>query len=64
MLNATVLYWDHAKEIYKIELRSGETYDSTNPKDWGLPFEDRIIAVFQQASFLQAWVNGVPYRKY
>ena len=60
---AWVLYND-SRGKSRFEELSGTDYESTDPLDWGLPGDATILLVLQQGSFIQAWADGVPVRKW
>ena len=62
MIKAWILYYSH--ECYHFEERDGASFANTAPSDWGLLPEDEVILILQSASFLQAWLEGTPVRKW
>lgn len=63
MIRAWVLYLDELEKLKFKEL-DGESFESTDPKKWGLDEKCDIILAFHKASFLQAWLEGSPIREY
>lgn len=58
MITAWVLYLDLQTDIYRFEEREGTAFDSVDSASWGLAPQHCIILVLQQASFIQAWIEG------
>jgi hypothetical protein len=59
MITAWVYYYDGNRFKFE-QLNSSGSFASTNPKDWGLSEECSINLVLQNASFIQAWIDGEP----
>lgn len=57
MITAWVLYYDGDRYHFQ-ELTSSASFDRTDPTDWGLSSDCTIIATFQQASFINVWIEG------
>lgn len=62
MIRAWILYYNG--NMYLFEERDGTDHASTDPEDWGLPPDYDILLVLQKASFMQAWLDGDPVRKW
>lgn len=63
MIRAWVLYETPEGEL-KFEERDGEAYDATSPSAWGLEAGHHIWMTFQKATFLEAFLEGTPIRKF
>lgn len=56
-ITAQVLYRDPDGQLH-LRTLPGTAFHSTDPKDWKLGEENSIIAVFDQATYLNAWLEG------
>ena len=60
MIRAWILYCHLTTDTYHLEERDGTRFDNIEPTEWGLPNDEDyyIVATFQQARFLGAWIEG------
>lgn len=58
MINAWVLYFDFKLDQFYFKELTGSSFESKEPKDWGLDENTTIVLVLQKAQFLSAWVQG------
>ena len=64
MIIAWVLYYDGDANRYTLAELNGADYKSLDPESWGLKAGIEIVATFQAAQFMQAWVEGRETRKW
>ena len=63
MILAWILY-EESDGTRKFEERSGSNFDSTDPESWGLRTSCTVLLVLQNASFIQAWIEGDAVKRY
>lgn len=62
MIKAWVAYYNG--RVYKFEELDGTDFNSVQPEDWGLSSSCSILLVLHHAQFQQAWLHGVPVKKW
>lgn len=61
MISAWVLYviqYPDSRHITRFEERTGTRFDSTEPKEWGLPPDALVLLTLQKGTFLNFWIEG------